>query len=246
MFLDLVRRVVEVHRRWSRTHTFIPTMSSRPRTSMASPTRESRPRARHRPPGVRIVMVSAVPSTRMPSGSSAASRSARADAVTPALAWPASGTVTRSTRRRAVRPDTTTPSNQVSAISAYAAAGQPGTARRPSGSAPALCHRITVLPGDGAAAGDAGTARRRTATAPDGEFCPQEPFWSRPVPYDGLDQPTCEVADGKRGKPGSQRKQTLRRVLPRCPAGHPEAAWPAVPCPIISGGGRVRACPAGT
>jgi hypothetical protein len=54
-------------------------------------------------PGVRMVMVSAVPSTRMPSGSSAASKSARA--VTPP-ARPSPGTVIRTTRRLAVRPGT--------------------------------------------------------------------------------------------------------------------------------------------
>jgi hypothetical protein len=90
---------------WSRcpqvvpSQTFIPVMSSRSRT-IASPTRN--PAASSvSSPGVRIVMVSAVPSTRMPSGSSAASRSARAEAVTSPSA---AGTVTRTTRRRAVRP----------------------------------------------------------------------------------------------------------------------------------------------
>ena len=63
-------------------------------------------------PGVRMVMVSAVPSTRMPSGSSAASRSARASARTATAgpsAVPSCGSVTRSTRRRAVRPATAPP-----------------------------------------------------------------------------------------------------------------------------------------
>ena len=71
---------------WSRcpqvvpSQTFIAAMSSRPRT-IASPTRKPAASSTSSP-GVRIVMVSAVPSTRMPSGSSAASRSARAEAVT--------------------------------------------------------------------------------------------------------------------------------------------------------------------
>ena len=71
---------------WSRcpqvvpSQTFIAAMSSRPRT-IASPTRKPAASSTSSP-GVRIVMVSAVPSTRIPSGSSAASRSARAEAVT--------------------------------------------------------------------------------------------------------------------------------------------------------------------
>ena len=78
---DLVVAVVECPQVVP-SQTFIAAMSSRPRT-IASPTRNPAASSTSSP-GVRIVMVSAVPSTRIPSGSSAASRSARAEAVTPA------------------------------------------------------------------------------------------------------------------------------------------------------------------
>ena len=58
-------------------------------------------------PGVRMVMVSAVPSTLIPSGSSPARKSARA-ALSPGR--PSPGSVTRGARRRAVRPDNDPPS----------------------------------------------------------------------------------------------------------------------------------------
>jgi len=134
---------------WSRcpqvvpSQTFIAAMSSRPRT-IASPTRKPAANSTSSP-GVRMVMVSAVPPTRIPSGSSAASRSALAEAVTragppePSPPEPAAGTVTRTTRRRAVRPDTKTASSQVPVISAYAGTSAAATRLRPSGSRARLC-----------------------------------------------------------------------------------------------------------
>ena len=94
---------------WSRcpqvvpSQTFMPAMSSAAAT-IASPTRNPAASSMSSP-GVRMVMVSAAPSTRMPSGSSPASRSARAVADTK----PAGESVTRTTRRRAVRPDNVPP-----------------------------------------------------------------------------------------------------------------------------------------
>ena len=67
-------------------------------------------------PGVRMVRVSAVPFTLIPSGSSAASRSARAVADT----RPAGESVTFTTRRRAVRPDNVPPLARFPSVSAYA------------------------------------------------------------------------------------------------------------------------------
>jgi hypothetical protein len=68
-------------------------------------------------PGVRMVMVSAVPFTLTPSGSSPARKSAR-DVRPPGR--PSPGSVTRSTRRRAVRPDNNPPSASPSLPKGYA------------------------------------------------------------------------------------------------------------------------------
>ncbi len=81
------------------SHSLIPATSARDRT-MASLTRNPAASSRSSP-GVRMVMVSAVPFTLIPSGSSAASRSARGSEPP---APPSVGSVIRSTRRRAVRP----------------------------------------------------------------------------------------------------------------------------------------------
>jgi len=79
-------------------------------------------------PGVRMVMVSAVPFTLMPSGSSAASRSARAVA---SAGLPPAGTVSRKTRRLAVRPDNCPSLRSVSLL-------------------PARCRRLGLISGTGA------------------------------------------------------------------------------------------------
>ena len=81
------------------SHTLIPVMSAGERTT-ASLTRNPAASSTSSP-GVRMVIVSAVPPTRIPSGSSAARESAREAVVS---GPPLSGSVIRSTRRRAVRP----------------------------------------------------------------------------------------------------------------------------------------------
>jgi hypothetical protein len=85
--------------RWP-SQIMIPAMSS---GSATTPSLTRNPAARSMSsPGVRMVSASASPPTRMPSGSSAASRSAR---VAARADWPASpGSEIRSTRRRAVLP----------------------------------------------------------------------------------------------------------------------------------------------
>ena len=148
---DLVRRCGRGARSVVPSQTFIAAMSSRPRT-IASPTRKPAASSTSSP-GVRIVMVSAVPSTRMPSGSSAASRSARvrpADAHAgplPPSARVRRGTVTRSTRRRAVRPATAPPPPRLPSISGYAGAGHGRGHARPGGCARSVVPQQAKLVG---------------------------------------------------------------------------------------------------
>ena len=119
------------------SQSLISAMSAAERIT-ASPARNPAASSRSSP-GVRMVMVSAVPSTLIPSGSSAASRSARG-VVPPGR--PSSGSVIRSTRRRAVRPDNDPPFRSASPSTGYARALSRRAAAGVKGCAVGLRHGL--------------------------------------------------------------------------------------------------------